>query len=229
MGSDGRYVDDWRVWKPRRWVWAVWALLPCLAAIPFAFADAGAGTFTEGKLVELMQKGILVVAVVAAVLMAVFVRLPRICHRRTLLLGLFALACLARELDLHVALNPEHFGRYGVRYRIDWWLDGGVSLLLKLGWAAVLGCVVWVGVFLGRGASGPVDWRRARPRLFVLGLACYFVGFVFDDLMRAHLAEAVRQSVEETIELVATACILGAVLAPEFAARWRGDASLRSD
>lgn len=48
----------------------------------------------------------------------------------------------AREMDAHVLLNPETIGEFGVRYRIDWWLDGDVSFLRKLTWAAIAALAV---------------------------------------------------------------------------------------
>ena len=48
--------------------------------------------------------------------------------------AMLALLADLRELDLHVLLNPKHLGSYGVRFRIDWWLNGHVSFWLKFGW-----------------------------------------------------------------------------------------------
>ena len=40
----------------------------------------------------------------------------------------------ARELDAQVLLNPKQFGRYGVHFRIDWFISNKfhVSIFLKL-------------------------------------------------------------------------------------------------
>lgn len=193
----------------------MWAVLPSLAAFPFAVSQHGIAAFGEGGLIETMQSALLLVAVGTATVMTAVAGGSTVCRRRTMLLGLIAMLLLARELDWHVALNPEWLGEFGVRYRIDWWLDGTVAWSLKLGWAAAALIALAMGVYMARGAIGPVDWYRARPRLLVLALVGYAGGFVFDDLLRDSFSGDLRQPIEEMFELFATACILGAVLAPE--------------
>ena len=52
-------------------------------------------------------------------------------------LGVVSALAFAREFDMHESLNPETLGDWGVRYRVDWWIDASVPLTIKAFWAAI--------------------------------------------------------------------------------------------
>ncbi|HWQ91255.1 MAG TPA: hypothetical protein VN673_06265 [Clostridia bacterium] len=126
--------------------------------------------------------------------------------------GALALVAGARELDAHIWLNPDHLGRFGVRYRTRWWVDDSVPLWLKLGWGLFFLILLWLVLYppikhmrvlfsgLRRGSRG--------VGLLVLAMGFLALGFVMDDLLRTSQALSVgtRQMIEETSE------IIGAVL-----------------
>jgi hypothetical protein len=123
-------------------------------------------------------------------------------------LGGLALLAALRELDAHILLNPATIGEYGVRYKISWWLDTGVPLWLKLGWATlflgVLFLLVFPGLRLRQSAMRLL--RNADPPLVLL-LACFVflaIGFGIDDLLRGsrRISFNTRQVIEETSELI---------------------------
>lgn len=123
------------------------------------------------------------------------------------------IACVAvlaflRELDAHILLNPERLGRFGVRYRADWWLNGDVSLWLKLGWATLAVALVIPLIYIPLKVRLPwlrMAWRGgAMAGLFFLGLTLLANGFVMDDLLRGVtiVTKDVRPLLEETSELL---------------------------
>lgn len=123
-------------------------------------------------------------------------------------MGMVASAALARELDLHIALNPETIGAWGVRYRIDWWTDGGVPIGAKLGWGAFFACAT-VALF-GPLMGSHLPWsRRFRGgwvvnALLGLAVAGLFLGWAADDIFRDAVrgVKPVALAVEESVELM---------------------------
>lgn len=203
-------------WKRGRWWWAVWAVLPPLACLPLAMLSGDWAAVHEGGLAESLQAGLLLVTALSSIFVAA--RLDDFsCRNATLLLGVLATLALSRELDLHVLMNPEHLGRWGVRYRLDWWTSGSVGAAVKAVWILIFACVSGLLVILVRRSAGPIHWRFARPRLMVLAVCMYAVGFACDDLLRGVINLHIAQWVEETSELLAAASLLGATLGPESA------------
>lgn len=200
--------------KPRRWKWAIWALLPALAAIPFLLSKEGASIFKEDRIIEGVQSGMLFLAIIAGAVIALLLG-PGRCRYRSLAIAALAALALARELDLHTALNPEQLGQWGVRYRPDWWTDPDVILGAKLLWGAVVASIIAAAVIVIQRGAGPINWSHPRPRLVALALALYALGFIFDDILRDSLPATLRLVIEELAELLAAACILGAALDPE--------------
>lgn len=123
-------------------------------------------------------------------------------------MGTVASAALARELDLHIALNPETLGAWGVRYRIDWWLDAGVPALAKLAWGAFF--LVATAALFGPLMGSHVPWsRRFRGGWVVNGLlglavAGIVLGWATDDIFRDAVrgVKPVALVVEESVELM---------------------------
>lgn len=122
--------------------------------------------------------------------------------------GWVALLAGLRELDMHILLNPVHLGTWGVRYRIDWWLNGEISPVLKLVWLTILFAAVAPFVY-------PL-WKMRRhliprvlsgePAVGLLGLSSVFLfmGVVMDDFLRpVHFQNPdLKQIIEETSELI---------------------------
>jgi hypothetical protein len=132
--------------------------------------------------------------------------------------GLLALLAFLRELDLHVALNPEVLGPYGVRYRIDWWLDGRVSFWLKLGWAVAFLALLFALLYPPWALRQRIFTlaRQADPMvgLFFLAIAMSMIGFVFDDLLRKtkFFSVELRQTAEETSEMLGAAAFMASAV-----------------
>jgi|GEM_PF-1755418 hypothetical protein len=128
-----------------------------------------------------------------------------------------ALAAM-RELDLHIWLNPKKLGAYGVRYRIDWWLDGNVSFWLKLGWATlfVLAFYLTFNAPLKLRASLFKLLRRGDAFLGAFAAAIVFLmfGFVIDDILRPVqvIPLGTKQLFEETSEMIGAILFLFAIL-----------------
>lgn len=131
-----------------------------------------------------------------------------------------AMSCLAalREADAHHLLNPDVIGRIGVHYRIEWVLDPGVSILLKVGYALLFLPVVAVGfvpLLRLRGGFG----RLARAgdaavgMLIVAGVGV-LLGYIMDDVLRGcpFMRKAVRQLIEETGEFAGALAFCAASL-----------------
>lgn len=167
----------------------------------------------EGGVLELTQAAILGSAVVLAAVAAL--RLPPGRYRAWGgMLMLVALVAYAREADFHTVLNPRYLGEWGIRYRADWWLNGQVSLGLKLGWAVTLATPVAVlGLLLRASRAQPVEALRQRKPFAWLALSCvglYAVGYAMDDLLgRGQFAPTwLTMFVEEGSELVAAVVVL---------------------
>lgn len=167
----------------------------------------------EGGVMELTQAAILGTAVVLAVLGTL--RLPRRVYRAWGgVLALVALGAYAREADFHMVLNPRYLGEWGIRYRADWWLNGRVSLLLKVVWVVALATpVVVLGLLVRASQVQPIEAVR-HPTPFVrLAVACvglYAVGYAMDDLLgRGQFVPTwVTMFVEEGSELLAAGVLL---------------------
>ena len=210
-------------WPQRRWVWALWAGLPAFAVmLPYVFLY-GHSVALEGGFLEASQAGIWIVTTLAAGIVSLRVT-DRRCRDTTILLGVLAIGALCRELDLHILLNPEAIGPWGVRFRLDWWMDSAVHFFIKAAWATVGLLVALLIASLTFRSIGPMDWHRARPRLMAISVLMMVVAFTCDDLLRNRFDTQVLQLIEESVELIAAVCFLGAVLAPESAStdsRWR--------
>lgn len=212
--------------------WLPW-VTPLAIAAPILVIDLSVGgsnaeVFGEGGPVETAQLVLWGVAATLAGAGAVRGRHPR--RLVTLWFGVICLLCFARELDLHEALNPETLGSLGVRYRLDWWVQAGAPLWLKLGWAVVfaaIGAAVVLPLLLGDpDAIRALRNRSASAWLFVIGCGLLAMGVALDDLLRDALPLAFRQPLEESAELLGAGCFIPGVFA-RFVPAWRGEAAPR--
>ncbi|MFG0305086.1 MAG: hypothetical protein ACF8Q5_02590 [Phycisphaerales bacterium JB040] len=208
--------------QPPRWAWGLFAGVPVLLATPLGLLASPSpemlrAVYSEGGFIELAQQGVWSASALCAGLLFWRERGPHGHRMVTLWLGVLAVLFLLRELDLHESLNPEVLGDWGVRYRIDWWLDGSVAWWLKGLWAGVgvlVGAAVVVPLVLAGGIRGMPHKDSARLRLLAGAAVCLGMGFVFDDLLRHVITnEAVKQTCEEGWELAGAVLYLGAVLA----------------
>ncbi len=129
-------------------------------------------------------------------------------------LGVAGSLAVARELDLHAVLNPPNIHIIGlkpeqaVHFRIDWWDDPSVSLLLKLGWGGVflaIGAALLAPFIAARYRWVRRIWRKEPfPCLIAGGLMMLFLGYISDDVIGRALRESgIRLSgVEEVFELM---------------------------
>lgn len=203
-------------WNRGRWWWAVWAALPALASMVLATLSGDLDIYQEGGLAESLQAGLLLVTALSSIYVAARLTDVR-CRNTTLLLGVLAVLALFRELDLHVLINPEHLGRLGVRFRLDWWLSGRTDALVKAIWILLFASTGCLFAILALRSAGPIDWRRARPRLMALAIGLYAISFACDDLLRGIIHLRIAQGIEESVELIAAAAVLGSTLGPESA------------
>ncbi|MEM7629656.1 MAG: hypothetical protein AAF356_09590 [Planctomycetota bacterium] len=217
-------------WTPGRGVQRLipWAT-PLLIAVPILVVDLLLGQtqaelFGEGGPVETAQLVIWGIAAVLALGGALIGEHPR--RLVTFWLGVICVLCFARELDLHEALNPETLGDLGVRYRMDWWLQDGAPLLLKLSWAGVftaIGAAVTLPLVFGKpDAIRALRNGSASAWILVIGCGLLAMGVVLDDLLRDALPLALRQPAEEICELIGAACFIAGVFA-RFVPEWRGE------
>jgi hypothetical protein len=165
--------------------------------------DEVAALFSEGHVVQTAQAAVWAVAMVVALATA-RARPTSLDVAVAGWQGGLALLALARELDLHEALQavtPIHF-------RLRWLLESDASLWWK---GAVLGLGVVVGiVVLVPPLVLPVPWWSLVRRgdrvtwLFLVSVACLFGGYVLDDLVRraARPYRLEAKALEETLELV---------------------------
>ncbi|MGP1273395.1 MAG: hypothetical protein ACTS22_08665 [Phycisphaerales bacterium] len=171
-----------------------------------ALTGLGVPLVEEGGPVERAQIALWTAAAVTAALLSLGAPLGRGVRGLLALLAVLSLAAAAREFDAHIYLNPETLGDLGVRYRIDWWLDGSVSLGLKLGWAIVAVAILaalLAPAWLGRRAV--LDMVRARPAAFwcfVASAAALAAGFAVDDLLRNRIDLQLGHLIEEGVELL---------------------------
>jgi hypothetical protein len=167
------------------------------------------GLYESGSIVTLV--GAMIVALAAQ-------REVKGALNRASLLWLAAIAALAcaRELDLHTVLRPEYLGDLGLRFRLDWWIESGPPLSLKLFWGTIFGTVglalagmVWIwrhaALELARGFR-----RDSSLQMLALMVGLWGVGFTFDDLLRRvdELSMAFKQTVEEGAECLGALCLL---------------------
>jgi hypothetical protein len=204
-----------RAWRPA-WALGAAAAIVCFLAIGYAVTPVWHDFHAENGPEEVVQAGLWFAA--AAVSLSAVLAGGRPWNDRlgVAWLGALALTAGARELDLHTKLNPETLGEWGVRYRMDWWLDFSVPLSVKLLWSAI---------FLGMGAAiiGPAAvlrpplgkaLRRGDPVAVLLAMAGMGViaGFVADDLLRGVFAHHGSQAAEEALELCGVSLFLGAAI-----------------
>lgn len=181
--------------------------------------------YAEGGYIELAQIGMWITAVIAAGYLFTTERQSRAHRFQTLWLGVLGTVSTLREMDIHEALNPEELeaavglGNLGVRYRIDWVLDETVPFWLKAMWGAIflaIGAALVLPLIWAGGLKGLPHKDSARLRLFAAASGCLAMGFVFDDLLRTVItSEAIKQSCEETWELLGATFFLAAVMAQE--------------
>lgn len=165
---------------------------------------------------SILENASIVVWAISAVFAVSIAIAPVAREDRLLGLWLFVLSLLAtlRELDAQILLNPKTLGEYGVRYKISWWLDGSVPILLKLAWGLLfLGIaflLLWP-VFKARlRLQQMVRTLDLRVLLFGAALVFLAMGFAVDDLMRGSTLVTLetRQMVEETSELIGSIVFL---------------------
>lgn len=143
-------------------------------------------------------------------------------------MGIVALLAMLRELDMDNMLNPDKLGAWGVRYRLDWWLNGNVNPLLKLGWGALFltvgGMVLCVPI--RQGQRWWQSLRRLEPAITFMAIAVLFLvlGAAIDDLLRkaTFIPLSARQLVEETSETFGAAWFLASVQLHQQACRKSG-------
>jgi hypothetical protein len=133
-------------------------------------------------------------------------------------LGVLALLAAGRELDMQILLTPQHLGRFGIHYRIDWLLDPRASLPLRVALIVLTVAVVGLMLYPPSRLRLPA-WRMLRAGDAVLGLigvavGCLLAGFVIDDTLRGsrHIPFDVRQALEECVELFGAAAYLAATV-----------------
>jgi hypothetical protein len=137
--------------------------------------------------------------------------------------GVVSLFAGMRELDLHVVLNPANIHLLGldesqaVRFRLDWWTDGSVSMALKAAWAVVLGGALLLLIAPFALARFPWFVRFFRRDPFAWLVACGFgllaASYVLDDFLGRPLGRIGISVglVEETGELAGQCVLLIAV------------------
>jgi hypothetical protein len=195
------------------WLFATVGLLAVIVGLAALFLPSLAPLSREGGVMEVLSLVFWGGAMVIAVWAAARQREAgdRLAAGWT---GLIALLAFLREMDLHTALNPQVLGRFGVRYRIDWWLDQRVNLWLKLAWLAVFLALLLALAYppwaLRRRIFQLVRKGDPMVGLFVVAIAMSFGGFVFDDLLRKTtlLSMEIRQTAEETSEMLGAAAFL---------------------
>jgi hypothetical protein len=133
-------------------------------------------------------------------------------------IGWIAALAAMRELDLHIWLNPKHLGSLGVRYRIDWWLDGDVNFWLKLGWATLFIVALFLTFYapmkLHRVLAGLLRKGDAFAGLLAVSIMFLVFGFIIDDILRTVqvVSLGTKQLMEETTETIGAALFLFAVV-----------------
>ncbi len=173
--------------------------------------------FEERGLVESVQVGFWALSVVAAA-WAVLRHGRRRDRLNALWLLLLSVLAMLRELDVHELVNPKDGhqlggagapeNRYGVSFKIEWWLDGEVDPLLKAAWGAallLLAALLIVPPLLVRAPVVRLLRRGDAPTyLFLASVALLGLGYVMDDLLGrgAMMPETYTLVAEETAELL---------------------------
>lgn len=168
----------------------------------------------ESGIIETAQLSVWLASALIALSVSLLTRDPQ--RRAPLLaLGVLALVAAAREYDLHIYLNPETLGQYGVRYRIDWLLDGSVPFWLKAGWItifATVGVILYAVVRRAGPQFKQMFAARTPAALMLIGAVVFIlIGYALDDLMRG-IFSGQRGPFEESAELMAALLYLGAVI-----------------
>lgn len=131
-------------------------------------------------------------------------------------LGVVALICGARELDVHLWIAPHNFGEWGMRFKLNWWTDLSVPLAPKILWGAIGLCILAALTLpLAFARLNPI--RRLRlgmPDTWLFAIAVVFLGLggVFDDLLREALSDEPRKLAEETTESLGAGFFFSSVL-----------------
>jgi hypothetical protein len=196
--------------QEKRFAFLLWAA----AAVGFVVAMVGVAAAMletveplsgEGRWLESISCALWLLALIVSGL--TFFRWKDRADRLTAVwMGIVALLAGLRELDAHIYLNPQYLGDLGVRYRMDWWLSGNVSILLKLGWFCVFFAFAFPLAYIPLKLRLPL-FRMARlgdpmVGLFILGIGLLGMGFVMDDTLRHTklLSHGGKQVIEETSE-----------------------------
>ncbi|MFG0326893.1 MAG: hypothetical protein ACF8SC_06460 [Phycisphaerales bacterium JB037] len=201
---------------PARW----WLLGPGLALAAAIISGVvwmitGGHVWAEDGLIEYAQLGLWGVCVLVAG--AVALTTPGRARAAAAWRGVLGAVAGARELDLHIKLNPETLGEWGVRYRLDWWTDMSVPLGVKSMWLAIglaIGIALVLPIYLAR--QDPIRLLKARHPasvLFAIAIGGLAMGWAMDDLFRGWFAEEPAQALEELCELAGVGFYLGSVIA----------------
>ncbi len=134
-------------------------------------------------------------------------------------LGFVAFLALLRESDAQHLLNPETLGEWGVRYRIDWWLSGDVSIPLRLFWFVVFTAAITAAALPLTYMKFPffrmlLSGDRATG-LFIFAILLLFCGYAMDDLLRdaGFLSPGLKMLAEELFELAGAVAYLASMIA----------------
>jgi len=204
-----------------RWVAITIVTVAAGSAVAAMLLPSAAPLSGEGGVIEFLSWILWAIAVVLS-LCTCFRWRERADRLTAAWMAFVALMAGLRELDAHVYLNPDYFGGFGVRYRMDWWLDGNVSPWLKLGWLAVAFVVLVFVIYIPWTVRLPVFRMACRGdamvALFFLAIPLLGIGFVMDDTLRGTklIPPAARQVIEETSELLGATMFLASAWL-----RWR--------
>lgn len=195
---------------------AVFIVLVVVGVAAGVVAGLELPTFEEDGPVERAQIVLWAIASIAGVALSLSAT-RRSTRAILLLLATLAALAVARELDAHIYLNPEKLGDMGVRYRIDWWLDGGVSPMLKAMWAMIAisaAAALFGPAWFAKGAIIRIFRERALPFwFFATAGVCLITGFAVDDLLRNKIDLQLGHVIEESVELVGPILYLAGTLA----------------
>lgn len=202
----------------RLWPWALAVPLLGLVgwAVAIALADNAAEFVDEGP-IEIAQFVVWLAAGLSA-----FIRARLVRHRRIsaglLVLGVAALVCAAREMDLQELIRPENMGYWGMHSRLDWFTDLNAPWPPKLLWACIAVAVFSVVVVALRVARpdwpGSIRLRRPLAILLALSAAGMLTGWALDDLLRPFVVRETVMPFEELAEYGGAGCFFAAMWAP---------------